>query len=63
MLRHSLASLAADLGLPDHTISGLLKHARQGTTSRYLHLADRARLDAADFVAGETKRLMRQGAA
>jgi integrase len=33
VLRHSIASLAADLGLPDHTISGLLGHARQGITS------------------------------
>jgi integrase len=58
-LRHSLASLAADLGLPDHTISGLLGHARQGITSRYMHLGDKALLEAADLVANETLRLMR----
>jgi integrase len=34
VLRHSIVSLGADLGLPDHTISGLLGHARQGITSR-----------------------------
>jgi len=59
-LRHSFASLAADLGLPDHTISGLLGHARQGITSRYMHLGDNALLDAADLVANETLRLMRR---
>ena len=39
-LRHSFASLAADLGLADHTIAGLLGHSRQSITSRYMHLAD-----------------------
>jgi integrase len=58
VLRHSFASLAADLGLPDHTISGLLGHARQGVTSRYMHLGDKALLEAADLVANETVRLM-----
>jgi integrase len=63
VLRHSFASLAADLGLPDHTISGPLGHARQGITSRYMHLGDKALLDAADLFANETMRLMRQSAA
>jgi integrase len=58
VLRHSFASLAADMGLPDHTISGLLGHARQGITSRYMHLGDRALLEASDLVANETLRLM-----
>ena len=58
VLRHSLASFAADLGLPDHTISGLLGHSRQGITSRYLHLGDKALLDASDLVANETLQLM-----
>jgi site-specific recombinase XerD len=59
VLRHSFASLAADLGLPDHTISGLLGHSRQGITSRYLHLGDKALLEASDLVANETLRLLR----
>jgi integrase len=59
-LRHSFASLAADMGIADHTISGLLGHARKGITSRYLHLGEKALLDAANLVAGETMRLMRQ---
>jgi integrase len=59
VLRHSVASLAADMGLPDHQIAGLLGHARQGITSRYMHLGDKALLDASDLVANETLRLMR----
>jgi integrase len=58
-LRHSFASLAADLGVADHTISGLLGHARNGITSRYLHLGDKALLEASDIVANETMRLMK----
>jgi integrase len=58
-LRHSFASLAADLGLPDHTISGLLGHRNGNITSRYMHLGDRALIEASDLVAGETLRLMR----
>jgi integrase len=58
-LRHSLASLAADLGYADHTISGLLGHARQGITSRYLHIGDKALIEASEVVAVETLRLMR----
>jgi integrase len=61
VLRHSFASLAADLGLADHTIAGLLGHARQSITSRYMHLADKVLIEAADLVAGHTTRLM-QGA-
>jgi integrase len=57
-LRHSFASLAADMGLPDNTIAGLLGHARSSITSRYIHL-DKALIAAADLVAGETMRLMR----
>jgi integrase len=57
VLRHSFASLAADLGLGDSTIAGLLGHARKSITSRYIHL-DKALIAAADIVAGETMRLM-----
>jgi integrase len=61
VLRHSIASLGADLGLPDHTISGLLGHARQGITSRYLHLGDKALIEASDLVANATLKLMQKG--
>jgi integrase len=59
-LRHSLASLAADLGLADNTIAGLLGHKGKTITSRYLHLGDKALLDASDLVANETLRLMQR---
>jgi integrase len=58
-LRHSLASLAADMGLADHTISGLLGHSGRGVTSRHLHLGDKALLEASDLVANATLKLMR----
>lgn len=57
-LRHSYASLAGDLGLPDATIAGLLGHRQQSMTSRYMHLGDKALLDASDVVANATLRLM-----
>ena len=57
-LRHSFASLAADMQLPDNTISGLLGHARSSITSRYIHL-EKALIEAANAVAAETLRLMR----
>jgi integrase len=58
VMRHSFASLAADLGLADHTISGLLGHSGRGITSRYMHLGDKALLEASDLVANETLKLM-----
>jgi site-specific recombinase XerD len=58
VLRHSFASLAADLGLADSTIAGLIGHKQQSITSRYLHL-DKTLVSAANVVAAETLRLMR----
>jgi integrase len=58
VMRHSFASLGADLGLPDHTISGLLGHSGRGITSIYMHLGDKALLDASNLVANETLKLM-----
>ena len=57
-LRHSFASLGADLGLADSTIAGLIGHKQQSMTSRYLHL-DKALVSAANIVATETLRLMK----
>ena len=57
VLRHSFASLAADMGISDHLISGMLGHSRQSITSRYMHLSDRALIETADKVAQETLRL------
>jgi integrase len=59
VLRHSLASLAADLGLSDNTISSLLGHKVQSITSRYMHGSDKALIAAADTVANETLKLMK----
>jgi integrase len=40
-----------------HTLRHSLGHARQGVTSRYMHLSDRALIETADKVANETLRL------
>ncbi len=48
VLRHSYASLAADLGLADATIAALLGHKGHSVTRRYIHAADAALLAAAD---------------
>jgi integrase len=58
VLRHSFASLAADLGFSESVIAGLLGHKLHSITSRYVHSADAALLAAADAVAMETLRLM-----
>ena len=57
-MRHSIASLAGDMGLPDHTISKLLGHRQNSITSRYIHI-EKSVIEAADKVAEETLRLMR----
>jgi site-specific recombinase XerD len=56
-LRHSFASLAGDLELPDHTIARLLGHSQSSITSRYIHM-EKAVIEAADRVAAATLRLM-----
>jgi integrase len=58
VLRHSFASLAADLGYADSTIAQLIGHKGRSMTSRYLHGADAVLLAAADVVASETARRM-----
>jgi integrase len=62
-LRHSLASVAGDLGYAESTIAALLGHAGRSMTSRYIHVADAVLLAAADAVANHTARLMGDGAA
>jgi integrase len=57
-LRHSFASLAGDMGLPDHTISRLLGHSQSSITSRYIHM-EKALIEASDAVAQGTLKLMR----
>jgi integrase len=60
VLRHSFASLAADLGYSEATIAALVGHAGRSTTSRYVHCADAVLLAAADAVAGRTIALMKK---
>ncbi len=50
-LRHSFASLAADLGYGDAAIAALIGHARGGVTARYTHRSDKVLLKVADEVA------------
>ena len=54
VLRHSFASLAADLGYSEPTIGALIGHRSGGITARYTHFADAPLLAAADAVARET---------
>ena len=61
VLRHSFASLAADLGYSEPTIGALIGHRSGGITARYTHFADAPLLAAADAVARET--LSRMGEA
>ena len=58
VLRHSFASLAADLGYSEPTIAALVGHKGRTITSRYVHAADAVLLAAADAVANETARRM-----
>ena len=51
-LRHTFASVAADLGYSELTIAGLLGHRGSSVTARYAHVPDRALIAAADHVAG-----------
>jgi integrase len=61
VLRHSFASLAADLGYSESTIAALIGHQGRSVTSRYTHAADAVLLAAADSVAEATLRLMGAG--
>jgi integrase len=58
VLRHSFASLAADLGYSEPTIGALIGHKGHSVTSRYVHSADAVLLAAADAVANRTAELM-----
>jgi integrase len=58
VLRHSFASLAADLGYSEPTIAALIGHKGSSVTSRYVHAADAVLLAAADAVADRTRALM-----
>ena len=51
VLRHSFAATAAQLGLSELTIAGLLGHAVPGVTARYAHIPDGTLITAANQVA------------
>ena len=53
VLRHSFASVAADLGFSEPTIASLIGHKGHTVTGRYIHSADAVLLAAADAVANE----------
>ncbi|KDM66633.1 site-specific integrase [Acidiphilium sp. JA12-A1] len=61
VLRHTYASVAADLGLADATIGSLLGHRGYSVTRRYIHVADSALISAADTVAERIVAVMRGG--
>jgi integrase len=58
VLRHSCASLAADLGYSELTIAALLGHRKASVTAKYAHHADAVLLQAADVVADRVAELM-----
>jgi site-specific recombinase XerD len=58
VLRHSFASIAADLGFSELTIAALLGHRKASVTSKYAHHADAVLLQAADAVADHIAELM-----
>ena len=58
VLRHSYASIAADLGFSELTIAALLGHRKASVTARYAHHADAVLLQAADAVADRVAELM-----
>ena len=58
VLRHSFASIAADLGFSELTIAALIGHKKASVTSKYAHHADAVLLQAADAVSDRIAELM-----
>lgn len=58
ILRHSFASIAADLGYSELTIAALMGHKKASVTSKYAHHADAVLLQAADAVADRITELL-----
>ena len=58
VLRHSFASLAADIGYCEPTIGALIGHKGHGITACFMHSADAVLLAAADVVANEANERM-----
>ena len=58
VLRHSFASIAADLGFSELTIAALIGHKKASVTSKYAHHADAVLLQAADVVSDRITEMM-----
>ena len=58
VLRHSFASVAADLEYSELTIAALIGHKKASVTSKYAHHADAVLLQAADAVSDRIAELM-----
>jgi integrase len=58
VLRHSLASIANDLGFTEVTIAALVGHAKGSVTSKYIHTLDTALIMAADTISGYIQGLL-----
>ena len=58
-LRHTFASMAAEMGFTELTIAGLLGHASRGITQRYVHI-DEALVLAADKVSVRIQQVLNQ---
>jgi site-specific recombinase XerD len=58
VLRHSFASIAADLGVTELTIAALIGHKKASVTSKYAHHAAAVLLQAADAVSDRISELM-----
>ncbi len=61
VLRHSFASVGADLGFTDSTIGACLGHSGIGITSRYTHRLDSVLVAAADKISAEIAFQMSEG--
>jgi integrase len=59
MVRHTFASIAAELDFSELTIAGLLEHASRGVTQRYIHI-DEALVLAANKVSERISLLLQQ---
>ena len=63
VLRHSFASVAADLGYAESTIASLIGHRSGSITARYIHSADAVLLGGADKIASHVQGLMKSAVA
>lgn len=60
-LRHSFASVAADLGYAESTIAALLGHSAGTVTGRYIHQLDDVLISAAENVSQRVRAMMIKG--